>query len=102
MVFGIITNVTAPAEVYDAMHVEVLRRSDPTAAGLLLHVGRATDEGFQVIEVWESKDRFDTFNHEVMYPLMNELAGPGPAPAPPRVEEFDVRGLVVPGGEVVI
>ena len=33
---------------------------------LVSHVGRPTAEGFQTIEVWESKENYDTFMTEVL------------------------------------
>jgi hypothetical protein len=55
MTHGLVMNVPAPINFYDALHGEVARRSTAGVDGLLLHVGRATDDGFQVLEVWESK-----------------------------------------------
>ena len=100
MAYGVITEVDAPAETYDQVHAEVVRRAGPNSPGLLLHVGRATDQGFQVIEVWESKEHFAAFNRDVMHPLMMELAGDAPPPAPPQIEEFEPRGLVIPSAEL--
>jgi hypothetical protein len=52
--YGVITTVPAPVEMYDAVHGEILRRVG-AFDGLLVHIGRATTDGFQVMEVWESK-----------------------------------------------
>jgi hypothetical protein len=56
MTHGLVMKVPAPTEFYDALHTEVGRRSTGRADGLLLHVGRVTDEGFEVLEIWESKE----------------------------------------------
>jgi len=50
--YGVITTVPAPVEMYDEIH----RRFGASVNGLLVHVGRATTDGFQVVEVWESKE----------------------------------------------
>ncbi|MGY1603053.1 hypothetical protein [Geodermatophilus sp. SYSU D00815] len=100
MPVGIVTDVPAPIEVYDALHAELLRRFPGAAAGLLLHVARPTAGGFQVLEVWESREVFDRYNAEVVFPLMAELSGGAPLPAAPPPEEFEVRGLVLQGAEV--
>jgi hypothetical protein len=33
---------------------------------------------------------------------MASLSGGAPPPEPPRTEEFEVRGLVIPRGDVVV
>src|SRR5919202_798934 len=52
--YGVLSRVPAPIEAYDASHAEIGRRSQGKADGLLVHVGRATPDGFEVLEVWES------------------------------------------------
>jgi hypothetical protein len=103
MTWGLIMDVAAPAEVYDAMHARVLDRTGGTVDGLLVHVARATDTGFQVIEVWESREDFERSHAEVVGPLLAEFPG---ADAPPGDEpvatEFDVRGLVVPAARIAV
>jgi hypothetical protein len=53
--YGVITTVPAPVEMYDKIH----RRVGPSVEGLLVHVGRATTDGFQTVEVWQSKEHYD-------------------------------------------
>ena len=48
MMYGIITTVPAPVEMYDEIH----RRIGASVDGLLVHIGRTTADGFQVLEVW--------------------------------------------------
>jgi hypothetical protein len=57
--YGVITTVPAPVEMYDGMHAEMIRRAVPSIDGLLVHVGRSTTDGFQVLEVWEFREHFD-------------------------------------------
>ncbi len=103
MAYGVVLDVRAPVEMYDAVHAEVLRRAGRSVDGLLFHVGRATADGFQVIEVWESQEDFERYNRELIGPVVAELSG---GQAPPEdgqtVQEFDVRGLVIPRGDVVL
>ena len=101
MVYGIVTDVAAPAEVYDALHARVTS-SGGEAVGLLVHIGRATAGGFQVIEVWESKDLCDRYNAELVNPAIAELSGGQPPPMDPAIEEFEPRGLVVPAAHVFV
>ncbi|MGY1616651.1 hypothetical protein ACI797_07875 [Geodermatophilus sp. SYSU D00691] len=100
MPVGIVTDVPAPVEMYDALHAELLRRYPGPVEGLLLHVARPTAAGFQVVEVWESREVFDRYNAEVVFPLMAELSGGAPMPDAPAPEEFEVRGLVIQGAGV--
>ena len=71
--------------------------------GLLVHIGRATTDGFQVLEVWESKEHYDRANTDIVFPLMRELAGEQPPPSMEQaIETFDVRGLIIPSGNIMI
>ena len=102
MAYGITIRVTAPVEMYDAVHREIQARAGTEVDGLHVHIARPTEDGFEVIEVWESRDRYEHYNRELVAPLMAEMAG-GAAPPPgggQQVEEFEVRGLVIPRGGV--
>jgi hypothetical protein len=95
MSYGVMYTVPAPIEMYDAVHAETMKHP---ADGLTMHLARKVDGGFQVIEVWESKEQHDRFNAEVVGPIVVRLAGAdaaGPAP-----EEFDVHTLVVPSAVI--
>jgi hypothetical protein len=98
-----VIDVPAPVEMYDALHAEIVRRSGATVDGLLVHVGRPTATGFQVLEVWQSRAHFDRYNEQVVLPSVASMATGQPGPAPQQaVEEFQVHGLVLNGGNVVI
>ncbi len=73
MVYGIVTSVLAPAEMYDTLHAEVVRRGVDTNGALLVHLGRATADGFQVIEVWRSAEDFQRYTREIVMPAMVEF-----------------------------
>jgi hypothetical protein len=95
MSYGVVYTVPAPIEMYDAVHTETMKHP---ADGLVMHLARKVDGGFQVIEVWESKEQHDRFSAEVVGPIVVRLAGAdaaGPAP-----EEFDVHTLVVPSAVI--
>jgi len=103
MVYGVITHVAAPIEAYDAIHAGFLaKQTDTSVDGVLVHIGCPDGAGFQVIEIWESKERFDQVNREVVAPMVAEADEGAPRDAPPRVEEFEVRGLVVPRGAIAL
>jgi hypothetical protein len=101
--YGVITTFPALVEMYDGMHAEMLSRVGMSFEGLLVHIGRATTDGFQTLEVWESKDHYDRANTDIVFPLMRELAGDQPPPSTePATETFDVHGLVIPSGNIMI
>ena len=103
MTYAHVTDVPAPVEMYDALHAEIVRRSGETVDGLLVHVGRPTATGFQVLEVWRSRAHFDRYNDEVVLPTVADMAAGQPGPALPQaVEEFQVHGLVLDGRNVVV
>ena len=101
--YGVTTTVAAPVEMYDGMHAEMKRRAGQSVDGLLVHVGRATADGFEVLEVWESKDQYDRAMAEIVSPLVRELAGDRPTPPMEQATEtFEVHGLVIPRGEILV
>jgi hypothetical protein len=99
MTWGVVVDVPAPVEVYDAVHAALLERTGGIVPGLLVHLARATDTGFQVIEVWESRADRDRAEQDVVRPIMSELTG-GQAPPDDAGSEFEVRGLVIPAAAV--
>ncbi len=102
MTHGLVMNVPASIEFYDALHAEVARRSTGGVDGLLLHVGRATGEGFQVLEIWESKEKCDRFNAEVVGPAVASVSGGQAPPSEPVMEEFEPRGLIIPTAAIAV
>jgi hypothetical protein len=102
MTYGFVQDVPAPIEMYDAVHAEIARRMTGPVEGMLFHLGRATGTGFQVIEVWESKEQCDRYAAEVVEPAIAAVSG-GQAPSGPvPIEEFEPRGLVVPAAHVAV
>jgi hypothetical protein len=89
MSYGEIIQVGAPIEAYQAMHKQIGELLGPVVPeGAILHVARATDDGFEVIEVWESKEQADAFKREV-FQLAVEKLGPAAAGAEPRFLAFE-------------
>jgi CO dehydrogenase/acetyl-CoA synthase beta subunit len=102
MTWGLVMDFAAPAQVYDAMHARLLDVTGGKGEGLLVHLARATETGFQIVEVWESKDRFERYQAELIGPLLAEMTGDGPPGEAPVATEFDVRGLVVPSAGIAV
>ena len=102
--YGVVTAVPAPVEIYDRMHAELIKRASTSLAGtgLLVHVGRATADGFELFQVFESKEHYDRAM-EISASLMREVAGDLPQPSTEQsTEVFEVRGIVIPRGDIVI
>jgi hypothetical protein len=103
MTYCLIVDIPAPVERYDATHAELLRRTGGDVDGLLVHLCRSTTEGFRVIEVWASKDDYEQCNRDLVVPILAAVGAVPPGPQPdPHTEEFELRGLVVPAGPIVI
>lgn len=101
MTWGVTVDVPAPVDLYDAMHATLLRRTGASVEGLLVHVARATGDGFQVIEVWESRRDYDRYVEDVVTPAMAELTGGRASGGSGQTEvPFEVRGLVLPTGGI--
>ncbi len=50
--------------------------SDWPVAGILSHVAGPTDDGWRVVDVWESEDAFQRFG-ELIGPVIQEVGLPG-------------------------
>src|ERR1700712_1729166 len=101
MAYGFIMDVPAPVEAYEAMHAEIGRRVTGSLEGLIFHVGRATDRGFQIIEMWDSKEHYQHYDAEFVQPVLAEFSGGRPM-GEPAMEEFEPRGLIVPSAQVAV
>ena len=101
MPYGVVTTLSAPIEVYDQIHSQVMNHTPMAIDGLLLHIGRPSATGFEVVEVWESRAQFDDYQRELMASMTGGPDGGMPSSMPaPTIEEFEVRGLVIPQGNI--
>ncbi len=101
MTWGVTVDVPASVELYDAVHAALLERIGSAVDGLLVHVARASGDGFQVIEVWESRADYDRYVDAQLVPVLTELSGGQASRDSGRTETpFEVRGLVVPTGGI--
>jgi hypothetical protein len=92
--YGTIVRVKAPIQAYDATHAEVMKAAGPQQVpGFILHIGRVTEDGFEIIEVWESEEQAAAFNRDVVWPAMKRTGMPEDGPEP-EVIEFDPRAII--------
>jgi hypothetical protein len=95
--YGYTMHIPAPAAAYHAMHKAVMDVMDEDGGGegLILHLAYETDRGFDLTEVWESKEQFEAFNQTVFPKAMTRAEVPMDGPQPETVE-FDPIGLMIP------
>jgi hypothetical protein len=61
--------------------------------GLIVHVAGAVEEGFRVINVWESQEQYERFRDIQLLPAMERAFG-HPPDAPTRYEPMEVHHLI--------
>jgi hypothetical protein len=95
--YGYTMHIPAPIEVYQAMHRAVLEVVDEEGdvEGLVLHLAYPTEAGFDLTEVWDSKDALDTFNRDV-FPKAMARAGLSLDGPPPTPFEFTPTAVMTP------
>jgi hypothetical protein len=59
----------------------------PSPPGQLFHFVMKVDDGIRVIDVWESRDAFDSFARTRIIPVAREVG----IQAPPEIQLFDVH-----------
>jgi len=82
------------AEMYDAIDGNLGIDTDPPE-GLIFHAAGPIDEGWGIIDFWESREHFDRFQESRLGPAMAELGGDAPAGGP-DVKEFPVHNIHKP------
>jgi hypothetical protein len=94
MTIGMIIDLPGPMEMYDAVSAELTEQlSGGLPEGLVVHIARPTEDGVQLIEVWESQADVDRFNDEILAPIVERLSQ---GQAPPReqvMHPFEVHAL---------
>ena len=79
---------------YDAIN-QRLRESEAAPEGFLMHAAGATPAGgFNIIEVWESREHFDRFVAEQLMPILRDLQVSGDEAAAPTVTTYELRNFV--------
>jgi quinol monooxygenase YgiN len=61
-------------EVYESVNEIVFGSKEPQMLeGLIVHTAGEGSDGFYVVDVWESREAFDTFMNERIMPAIGEL-----------------------------
>jgi hypothetical protein len=91
--YAFVQDVAASWQQYELAAATV----EPVPDGLILHAAGPTDEGFRIIDVWESEDAWHRFEAERLAPAIGALGGP----ARPEPTFRDVRARHVVFGEAI-
>ena len=81
---------------YDEIN-KLLRASEGGAhpgSGAIFHFATATDDGFRVVDVWNSREEFEAFIENTIGPLAAQVGIPGP----PSMQFFEVHNYFTAGG----
>jgi hypothetical protein len=81
-------------EMYDEVDSNMGIETD-TPEGLIFHSAGPIDEGWGIIDFWESREHFDRFQENRLGPAMAELGDRAPDGAP-DIKEFPVDHIVKP------
>jgi hypothetical protein len=99
MAYGVLIDMAASRELYDAAHAEF---SKYPAEAMILHVARPTENGHQIVEVWQSKEDYERWTGTHVGPVMGALAAAGWTLPEPVITEFTPLGIVVPRAEIYV
>lgn len=79
---------------YDAMNAHMNVEADPPP-GLIFHAAGPIENGWGVLDFWESRDAFDRFLESRIGPAIQELGDRAPQ-SPPEIKEFPVHNVIQP------
>ena len=77
---------------YDALHARLDTENTPPE-GIIFHSAGPIEEGWGVIDFWESRAHFDWFVEQRLQPALHEL-GDQALPGPQEIKEFPVYNIV--------
>ena len=84
MTYAFTYEVPITAEIYTRIREGI---GPQPAPGLITHLAYRTEHGLRYVEVWDSREDWETFEHDrvhpVVHPLLKEMLGFVP-PEPPR------------------
>src|SRR6266480_2925853 len=71
--YAFVQDVASTWEQYERVAAPTV---EPPPDGLILHVAGPTDEGFRIIDVWESKQAWQDFRAQRLAPAIAAFGGP--------------------------
>ena len=84
-------------QMYDGVQQEMDIVNDPPN-GLIFHWAGDVDGKWTVMDVWESRDAYDRFREERLFPAIQKVSGMNPAGGGPQptITEFEVHNYIKP------
>lgn len=73
MAYAFVQDVAASWDQYERVTAGL---TCPAPSGLIMHLAGPTDEGFRIIDVWDSEQAFERFKAERLQPALAALGGP--------------------------
>jgi hypothetical protein len=84
----------ATLEQYDRINETIgLLPGGPASPQEFFHWVMKTDDGFRVVDVWESHEAFERFAHDKLGPIYEEVG----VTAPPEIQVFEVHNYLAGG-----
>jgi hypothetical protein len=81
----------ATLDMYDQVIQKMgLAQGSPLPPGGITHWAAQTDDGIRVVDVWETREQFDSFAEEQIGPYSQEAGFPGP----PEIKAYDVHNYL--------
>jgi hypothetical protein len=77
--YAFVQDVPASWEQYERVAARLV---EPVPAGLILHLAGPTEEGFRIIDAWESEEAWQDFGEAVRLAPAVDTAAEPPRPAP--------------------
>ncbi len=83
-------------DMYDGVNAAMDVANNPPA-GMIFHWAGEVDGKWTVTDLWESREAYDRFREERLFPAIQQVSGMDPASGPqPTVTEFAVHNYVKP------
>lgn len=92
MPYAIVQDVASSWEQYERVAAPTV---EPLPPGLILHAAGPTDDGFRIIDVWETQEAWEHFRADRVAPAVAALGGP--ARPEPTFRDFHAAHLVYGG-----
>jgi hypothetical protein len=94
MPYATITRSPLPLPAYRALHAAISAAANSTYDGLISHVIRETEDGYDMFEVWESKEHHDAFVAKFVVPVLAQF-DVRPTDPQPEFEDFEPANVMV-------
>jgi hypothetical protein len=78
------------AQYDEVMGMMGLHQGGPTPPGAISHWVAQTDDGLRIVDVWETKEAYETFAAEQIGPFSQAAGFPGP----PEITYYEVHNYL--------